>query len=126
LPGEAVVYVYRQVGLLGAGIQPDILVDGQYVASLPPGGYLRLVVPIHAGSRRVAVDGRACIPLRAAVSFLSGTLPLSPGEVAYVELDIVAGNQAVGDRYIWNNRCRLRVADPAQALKALQSLKLPH
>lgn len=123
--GNAVVYVYRQHGVFGLAMRPDIFVDGQQVGDLPAGGYLRVEVPMPNGLRRISVGGRRCIPL-GGETFAPGSVSLSPGSTAYVELDIQVGSQAAGDRYVWNNTCRLQLAEPAKALAILPSLKLAH
>lgn len=123
--GYAVVYIYREHGVFGVAMQPDIFVDGQQVGDLPAGGYLRVEVSMTSGPRRVFIGGRRCIPIGDSV-LAPGAIDLTPGSTTYVELDIKVGNQAMGDRYVWNNTCRLQLAKPAKALAALPSLKLAH
>ncbi len=120
---HALVYIYREHGVFGLAMRPDIWVDGQQVGDLPAGGYLRVEVPLASGPRRVFVGGRRCSPLRSRAE-APGAIHLTPGSTFYVQLDIETGSQAQGERYVWNNSCRLQVAEPGKALAALAKLKL--
>ncbi len=120
--GHGVLYIYREHGVFGLAMQPDLFVDGKPVGALPAGGYLRVELPLPLGPRQVAVGGLRCIPLPGGAVGPS-TVTLAPGGTAFVELDIQTGSRAMGDRYVWNNTCRLNHAAPDKALHALKGLK---
>lgn len=118
IDGHAVIYIFRKPGVFGLAMRPDIVVDGKLAGDLPASSYLRIEVPASNAPRHVGVLGRNCIQLEGA-----GALAAVSGNVLYVELDIKVGSQAAGDRYVWQNTCRLQRVDSVLALEALKGLK---
>jgi hypothetical protein len=44
-PGEGRIYVYRDGSMMGAGIQPNVLINGKVVGESKPGGFFFVDLP---------------------------------------------------------------------------------
>jgi len=111
--GRAVVYVYREAKVLGAGVVHDVRVGMRPVGRMVNGGYKR--VEVAAGT--VSVYARSCEPAAAVVR-------LGAGEVGYVHLALVNKTVEIGGRYYWDYSCRLAVRSETEALAVLPGLRL--
>lgn len=112
--GEAIVYLYRESGIRAAASSFDVALDGQPAGELKNGAFLRLVYRGAPGL--IGLQAKGCEPLKRG-------LALRPGDIAFVQAEIVHGMQSVGGQAGFLNSCRLVRRSEAEALPVLRSLR---
>lgn len=112
--GEALVYLYREAGIRAAAASFDVRLDGQSAGALKNGAFLRLVH--RGGPGFVGLQASGCEPLKRG-------LALRPGDIAFVQAEIVQGTQSVGGQAAFLNGCRLVRRSEAEALPVLRGLR---
>ena len=103
--GDGRLYFFRSSSMIGAGVQPDIRVDGQVVGSSKPGGFFYVDEP--AGSHTAATSTEV---------EKSTTFTLAAGETKYLRTAISAG--------LLVGHVDVTIEDPQKAQAEIETLSL--
>lgn len=111
--GHAVVYVYRQSHLLGAGVKHGVAIDHRPVGTLVNGSHLRSELAV--GDQFVDLLAQGC-------SRLAQPLLLRAGDTAFVQLALTNKTIALGGRYYYDYGCELHRRSASEALPLIAGL----
>jgi hypothetical protein len=110
--GRAVVYVYRESSVFGAGVKPQVWVGTRLVGPVLSGGFTRVeLLP-----DETLILSPSCQPA-------SITLTTAAGHSAYVQVELVNKTADFGGRYYFDYGCRFVQRSEAEALPALRGLR---
>lgn len=102
---EAIIYVYRELGMFGAALSWDILVDGESVGTVYQGTYLWRRVP--PGEHTVRVRHNSHVSER--------TINAEAGRDYYIQQHVKMG--------FWSGFPLLTIVDPAEGRQAVRELR---